>query len=57
VRIGSFRHSDVAMRERFYFTGRLGERKLKPGSYQLRALPLANGKTGRAVAIAFRITK
>jgi hypothetical protein len=46
VSVGSFTHSDLARRDSFHFTGRLGGRTLKPGSYKLRAFPTANGMTG-----------
>jgi hypothetical protein len=57
VSVGSFTHSDVAGRDSFHFTGRLGGRKLKPGSYKLRALPRASGMTGQGATIPFRIIK
>jgi Putative Ig domain len=57
IAIGSFTHSDAAGRDTLHFTGRLGRRRLKPGSYRLQALPRANGMTGQAAAIPFRIIK
>jgi hypothetical protein len=57
VSIGSFTHTDVAGRDSFHFTGRVGGRKLKPGSYKLRALPRANGTAGLAATIPFRVIK
>ncbi len=57
VSIGSFTHGDVAGRNSFRFTGRLGGRKLRPAGYRLRALPSANGVRGRAATIPFRIVR
>jgi hypothetical protein len=57
VTIGSFTHTDVAGRNSFHFTGRLGARKLKPGRYKLQAVPRANGITGGAATIPFGIIR
>ncbi len=37
VRLGSFTHRDAAGANSFHFTGRLGRRRLAPGSYRLQA--------------------
>jgi hypothetical protein len=39
----------------FAFAGRIGGRRLGPGSYQLTASPAANGHTGTPQAVTFRI--
>jgi PKD domain len=52
---GSFSHRDRAGNVRVHFTGRVRGRKLPPGSYGLTLTPKANGKTGRAVRLAFRV--
>jgi hypothetical protein len=41
----------------FAFTGRIGGKRLKPGSYRLVATPTANGRTGQPVSASFRIVK
>jgi hypothetical protein len=43
--------------ERCRFTGRIGGKRLKPGSYKLVATPTANGQTGLPVRARFRIIK
>jgi hypothetical protein len=40
VTVGSFQHLDSAGANSFRFTGRVGGRKLKPGSYELIATPI-----------------
>ena len=57
TRVGSFSHRDLAGRNSFHFTARVGGRKLKPGRYRLAATPRANGTTGRSVNASFRIIR
>jgi hypothetical protein len=55
ISLGSFTHTDAAGDVSVGFTGRVGGRKLKPGRYTLTLTPVANGLTGKAVGLAFRI--
>jgi hypothetical protein len=58
VDLGSFGHSDLAVRSSFHFTGRVGGWKLRRGSYELRVVPrAANGKTGAPTILEFRVIK
>ena len=41
----------------FSFTGRLANRKLRPGSYTLTATPTANGRTGKPASLSFTIIR
>ncbi|MGI8411580.1 MAG: RCC1 domain-containing protein [Solirubrobacteraceae bacterium] len=52
---GSFTRAGSAGANRFRFTGRLGGRALKLGSYVLVATPTAAVKTGRPVVVGFQI--
>jgi uncharacterized repeat protein (TIGR01451 family) len=52
---GSFTHADLAGRNSFLFTGRVGGRKLAPGSYRLDATPTAAGQVGQTVTGSFAI--
>jgi len=54
---GSFTRTRAAGADRFTFTGRIGGRTLKPGSYRLVATPSASGRTGTAKRVSFRITR
>lgn len=54
---GSFTDRARAGANSFYFTGRLGGRTLKPGSYRLRATPRAGKAVGRPVNVSFRIIR
>jgi hypothetical protein len=54
---GNFTRTGKAATNTFRFTGRIGGKRLKPGSYKLVASPTANGDTGRAVSVRFRIIK
>ena len=54
---GSFSRSAVAGPNSFRFNGRLGGRKLKPGTYRLVATPAAGPTKGKAAAATFRIKK
>jgi hypothetical protein len=54
---GSFTDRARAGANSFYFTGRLGGRTLKPGSYRLRATPAAGKAVGRPVNVSFRIIR
>jgi hypothetical protein len=53
---GSFSRSGGAGTSTFHFSGRLGGRSLRAGSYVLIATPSASGLTGRAVSVRFQIT-
>ena len=55
VPIGAFIHGDTAGSVRVRFSGRVHGHKLKPGRYLLVLTPRANGATGSAVTLAFRI--
>lgn len=57
VAAGGFTHTDATGRNRFRFTGRVGGRKLPPGSYRLDATPRSNGKSGKTVSVHFRILR
>jgi hypothetical protein len=54
---GGFKQTGRAGANSLGFTGRLRGGKLKPGRYQLVAIPKAGGKTGRAAGASFRIVK
>jgi hypothetical protein len=55
VRVGSFRHVDIAGNVRVRFSGRVHGHKLAPGRYLLVLAPSANGIAGRTVTLPFRI--
>ena len=55
VSVGTFTRTDVAGFNTFVFTGRVGGRRLPAGSYRLRAVSRANGRTSAAVTVSFRI--
>ena len=55
VRVGSFTHKDAAGAVHFRFTGRVGGRTLKPGSYRLELVPRNGAGTGAAAIKAFTI--
>jgi hypothetical protein len=58
VKKPAFTRSAPLGRSRVTWTGRLGRKALKPGSYILRATPTdAAGNTGRARQISFRIVR
>jgi hypothetical protein len=54
---GSFTRTGNAGTNTFRFTGRIGGKRLKPGTYKLVATPKANGQTGRPVSVTFHIIK
>ena len=54
---GSFTLPARAGANSFRFTGRLGARKLTPGSYRLIATPLISAKPGRPASASFRIIR
>ena len=54
---GSFRRAGETGPNRFRFTGRLRGRRLRPGSYQLRARPAADGVSGAVRRARFRIVR
>jgi hypothetical protein len=56
-RVGAFTHTDLAGRNHFKFTGRVGRHRLRPGRYRLAATPRANGLTGKTVVRSFRVVR
>lgn len=54
---GSFSRMARAGASSFYFTGRVGARTLRRGSYRLLATPTAGGLAGRSVSTTFRIIR
>jgi hypothetical protein len=54
---GSFSRTGVAGKNSFHFTGRLRDRKLKPGRYRLAARPSVGGKQGKPTSRGFRIVR
>jgi PKD domain len=53
---GAFVHAGSRQSNRFHFTGRLGGRKLRPGTYRLVGVPTdASGNRGKSVRAQFRI--
>jgi subtilisin-like proprotein convertase family protein len=57
LEVGSFTRTDVAGANKFRFSGRIKNRKLKPGKYLLEAVPVSAGGTGKAVTVRFKIVK
>jgi hypothetical protein len=55
VTLGEFRHRDRAGRNRVFWDGRLNGRPVGPGAYRLLATPRADGATGPASAVRFKI--
>ena len=55
VKLGGFRRTDTVGANQFRFTGRVAGKSLRPGRYQLVAVPTASGLTGPAVRRNFRI--
>jgi uncharacterized repeat protein (TIGR01451 family) len=55
VSIGSFKHTDVAGKNKFHWNGKLKGKKVKPGSYRLQAV--ARNASGKSAAkqVAFKI--
>jgi uncharacterized repeat protein (TIGR01451 family) len=55
VSIGSFKHTDVAGKNKFHWNGKLKGKKVKPGSYRLRAV--ARNVSGKSAAkqVGFKI--
>jgi len=54
---GSFSRTARAGAGSFWFTGRLGGRRLARGSYRLMATPTANGLSGNSRSRTFRISR
>jgi uncharacterized delta-60 repeat protein len=52
---GSFKHVDNVGKNGFRFTGRVGQKPLKPGRYRLSAAPKLAGRSGKVARFAFRI--
>jgi len=57
VAVGRFTHADGAGLNSFHFTGRVYNRKLRPGRYKLRARPRFAGPAGKAIEVSFRIVR
>ena len=57
VKVGSFTHVDQPGAVSVRFTGRLHNRKLKPGKCRLALTPKASGASGKTVTLAFRIVR
>lgn len=58
VAVGKFKRTDTAGANSFTFTGRVGGKTLKPGSYRLVATPRNTaGKVGKALTKSFRIIR
>ena len=53
--LGQFTHTDVAGANTFIFTGRLGGRALRAGTYQLKGVPTNANGAGAAVVETFTI--
>ena len=55
---GSFEHAGGKDSNTLRFTGRIADRKLRPGSYRLIAVPTdAAGNRGAAKSVRFRISR
>jgi hypothetical protein len=54
---GSIVQTGSAGKNSFVFTGRIGGKKLGPGTYQLSATPSANGQTGAPQTVTFKIVR
>ena len=54
---GSFTLSGRAGSNTFRFTGRINGKRLKPGSYQLDAMPFTGRLKGRTARVSFRIIR
>ena len=52
---GTLERTGKAGTNSFTFDGRIGGRRLAPGSYRLSAIPSANGRTGNAQNVSFQI--
>jgi CSLREA domain-containing protein len=57
IAVGRFTHLDVAGVNRFRWGGKAGGRKLRRGSYKLRAVPVAGVLAGKAVTVPFRVIR
>jgi hypothetical protein len=55
VKVGSFKHNDVAGRVRFRLSGRLHNRTLSAGNYRLDAEPQGPGGIGHVVSKHFGV--
>jgi hypothetical protein len=55
--VGSFTHHDLAGVNRFYFTGRVGRRKLAPGSYRLQATATSAAARSATLGVGFSIRR
>jgi len=52
---GAFNVGGTAGANKFKFTGRIGDRRLRKGAYRLVATPTTGAKTGAAARARFRI--
>jgi Glycosyl hydrolase family 26 len=54
---GIFKRAGRKGANNFRFSGRIANRTLTPGNYRLIARPTANGRTGKAQSVSFRILR
>jgi hypothetical protein len=54
---GSFTHTGNAGSNRFKFTGRLGGKSLKPGTYRLTAVATAGSSKSKIKQATFKIVR
>jgi hypothetical protein len=55
--VSSFRHTDKAGRNSFYFARRIRGKTLMPGAYRLKAMPTFAGRSGAAHTVGFQIVR
>jgi PKD repeat protein len=57
VRAGTLKRKGVAGANKVAFSGRIGKKALKPGSYRMTLVPSASSATGSSKSIAFKIVR
>ena len=57
INVGSFTHADPAGANRFRFSGCVHGRRLRPGTYRMRAIPRNAAGAGRAVYRKFGVKR
>jgi hypothetical protein len=57
VEVGSLSRRDVAGRNHFRFSGRIGGRALTPGTYRLAVTPRSGRFTGKPDIVGFTIIR
>lgn len=55
--VGSFTHSDTVGQNHFRFSGRVGGRALRAGSYRLKAIARLDGSASQARTVSFTIRR